>query len=63
MKLPPWFCNRRRVDAGRNDVPARASGRDHPVISQVAEAMLMFAIGSVLIVLLVMGLGFFLAVW
>jgi len=25
--------------------------------------MLMFAIGSVLIVLLVMGLGFFLAVW
>jgi hypothetical protein len=41
----------------------RVPGRDHPVTSQVAEAVLMFAIGSVLIFLLVIGLGFFLAAW
>jgi hypothetical protein len=63
LKLPPWFCNRRRVDAGRNDVPARVPDRDRPVMSQVAEAVLMFAVGSVLIFLLVVGLGRLLAAW
>jgi hypothetical protein len=51
------------VDAGRNDVPARVPDRDRPVMSQVAEAVLMFAVGSVLIFLLVVGLGRLLAAW
>jgi hypothetical protein len=51
------------VDAGRDDVHARVPSRDHPVIRQVAEVVLMFAVGSVLIFLLVIKLGLFLAAW
>jgi hypothetical protein len=37
--------------------------RDHPVIRQVAEAVLALIIGSVLIYVLVFGLALFLAAW
>jgi hypothetical protein len=42
-----------------DDVNARRG--EHPVIRQVAEAVLTFIIGSVLIYVLVFGLGLFLA--
>ena len=52
-------CNGNHGVLVEDDVNARRG--EHPVIRQVAEAVLTFIIGSVLIYVLVFGLGLFLA--
>jgi hypothetical protein len=49
VEAHPSSASVNRVGSGGTDVHARVPGRDHPVIRQVAEPVLAFLVGSILI--------------